>query len=91
MSAKRRVVASLILCAGMAAALLLPARFLSAQNKAQLARQGDREEPSISFKSRHHRQCPLLVERVHAGTTLSTLAVKREDFIRVSLGPAFSP
>jgi cytochrome c peroxidase len=45
MSAKRRVVASLILCAGMAAALLVPARFLSAQNKVPLARHGDREEP----------------------------------------------
>jgi cytochrome c peroxidase len=46
MRAKRRVVASLILCAGMAAALLVPARFLWSQNRSMLAQnQGDREQP----------------------------------------------
>src|SRR4029077_5027224 len=40
----------------------------------------------VPLESRHHRQCPLLAERVHAGTTLSILLVEREDLIRVSLG-----
>src|SRR5579859_3395449 len=39
----------------------------------------------IPFESRHHRQCPLLAESVHTGTTVSILAVEREDLIRVSL------
>src|SRR4029077_8145866 len=39
----------------------------------------------VPLESRHHRQCPLLAQRVHAGTTLSVLAVEREDLIRVSL------
>ena len=39
----------------------------------------------VPFESRHHRQCPLLPQRVHPGTTLSTLAVEREHLIRVSL------
>src|SRR6185295_9825460 len=40
----------------------------------------------VPLESRHHRQCPLLAQRVHAGTTLSILPVEREDLIRVSLG-----
>ncbi len=40
----------------------------------------------VALESRHHRQCPLLFRRVHAGRTLSTLAVEREHLIRVSLG-----
>src|SRR6185295_7063485 len=39
----------------------------------------------VPLESRHHRQCPLLAQRVHAGTTLSILPVEREDLIRVSL------
>ena len=39
----------------------------------------------VPLESRHHRQCPLLAQRVHAGTTLSILAVEREHLIRVSL------
>ena len=41
----------------------------------------------VPFESRHHRQCPLLIDRVHAGTTLSILPVERENLIRVSLAP----
>src|ERR1019366_7940266 len=39
----------------------------------------------VPLESCHHRQCPLLAESVHAGTTLSILPVEREDLIRVSL------
>jgi hypothetical protein len=40
----------------------------------------------VPLESRHHRQCPLFAESVHAGTTLSILPVEREHLIRVSLG-----
>ncbi len=40
----------------------------------------------VPLESRHHCHCPLLAERVHAGTTLSILPVERENLIRVSLG-----
>jgi hypothetical protein len=43
----------------------------------------------VPLESRHHRQCPLLAERVHAGTTLSILPMEGEDLIRVSLGEQF--
>ena len=39
----------------------------------------------IALKSTHHCQCPLFARSVHAGTTLSILAVERELLIRVSL------
>ena len=35
----------------------------------------------VAFESGHHRQCPLSALRVHAGTTLSILAVEREHLI----------
>src|SRR5205823_8103373 len=39
----------------------------------------------VALESRHHRQCPLLAESVHAGMNLSILAVERQHLIRVSL------
>src|SRR5262249_40117333 len=39
----------------------------------------------VPLESRHHRQRPLPPESVHAGMTLSILAVEREYSIRVSL------
>jgi hypothetical protein len=47
--------------------------------------------PRVALGSHHHRQCPLLAESVHAGSTLSLRPVEKENLIRVSLGDGRRP